>query len=252
RDTGPAIALAMRRLLEAAPDAVAAVLPADHRIEELGRFRAALSAAAGAARRGELVLLGVLPDRPATGFGYVVPAARPDPGRAVPVARFTEKPERSEAERLIAGGALWNAGLFVWRARSFWEALVRHAPEVAHPVEAFVASGRGGHWEAAPRLSIDYALMERARGVSVVPLDAGWDDVGGWEAVLRLARRGDAGPLRAAPLEGAPEGSAVLWVGEGPPPRALGMAAEPLLVVKGPHGLLVVPRDRADAIKDRI
>jgi len=250
RDTAPAIALAMRRMLDARPEAVVAVLPADQRVADEEAFREALRAAAGAARGGALALLGVVPNRPATGFGYIEPERAARAGEAVPVRRFLEKPDAETARRLVAAGCLWNAGVFVWRVAAFWQALLAAAPEVAEPVDAFVRSGRIEDWERSPRTSIDYALLERTHGIAVVPLDAGWDDIGGWEAVPRLAERGEAGPAVARPLEGEPDGSVMLWIGpDPPPPRGLLVGKEPLLVVRGPHGLLVAPRAEADRVK---
>lgn len=250
RDTGPAVALAMRRLLEDAPRAVVAVFPADQRVADEAAFRAALAAAAETARGGTLVTLGVLPDHASTRFGYVELGAPPDGGAARRVVRFVEKPDRRTAERFLAGGRhLWNAGIFVWRADAFWAALERAAPELAGAV-ARVVAGDPAAWEAAPRTSIDYALMERAEGVAVVPLDAGWDDVGGWDAVVRLARAGDAGPARLVPAAGdAPEGSVAIAIGPAPVPRAVLLGEVPLLVVSGPEGLLVAPRDAAERVK---
>jgi mannose-1-phosphate guanylyltransferase len=250
RDTGPAIALAMRRLLAHAPEAVAAVLPADQRVADEPAFRAALAAAAEAARGGALVTLGVVPDHPSTRFGYVETGEAIGPGPARAVARFVEKPDRQAAERFLAGGRhLWNAGIFVWRADAFWAALERAAPELAAAVARF-AAGDAAAWDAAPRASIDYALMERTGGVVVVPLDAGWDDVGGWDAVVRLAREGDAGPARLVPASGeALEGSVVVEIGPARTPRAVLLGGVPLLVVAGPEGLLVAPRDAADRVK---
>ncbi len=250
RDTGPAIALAMRRQLAAAPDAVVAVLPADQRVADGAAFRAALAAAAAAARDGRLVTLGVVPDHASTRFGYVETGAPLGDGPAREVVRFVEKPDRATAERFLAGGRhLWNAGIFVWRADAFWSALERAAPDLAGAVARFV-EGDAAAWDAAPRTSIDYALMERADGVAVVPLDAGWDDVGGWDAVVRLARAGDAGPARLVPASGdAPGGSVVLEIGPSRVPRAVVLGTDPLLVVRGPEGLLVAPRDAVDRVK---
>jgi len=250
RDTGPAIALAMRRLLAAAPDAVVSVLPADQRVADEAAFRTALAAAAVTAREGALVTLGVVPDHPSTRFGYVETGPLLGGGPARGVVRFVEKPDRAAAERFVAGGRhLWNAGIFVWRADAFWRALERAAPDLAGAI-ARVVEGDAAAWEAAPRTSIDYALMERTGGVAVVPLDAGWDDVGGWDAVVRLARQGDAGPARLVPAAGeVPEGSVVIEIGPSRVPRAVVLGAVPLLVVCGPEGLLVGPRDAADRVK---
>lgn len=250
RDTGPAIALAMSRVRATDPAAVVAVLPADQRVDDDDAFRAALRAAAAAAHEGPLVTLGIRPDHASTRFGYIEVGERRGEGPALAVRRFVEKPGEGEARRYAASGAfLWNAGIFVWRADSFWRELLRAAPDLARAVER-VAAGDGAAWEQAPRLSIDYALMERAGEVAVVPLDAGWDDVGGWDAVVRLAERGDAGPARLVPTAGEPAvGSVVLAIGEATTPRAILIGDQPQLVVSGPQGILVAPRGGADRVK---
>lgn len=257
RDTGPAVALAMRRVLLEDPAAVVSILPADHRVADEAAFAAVLDGAAALARDGALVLLGIRPSGPDSRFGYIVPAG--DAGAAVPartVDRFVEKPAREAATALIEGGALWNGGIFTWRADVFWEGLERHAPELAAAVADHVA-GEAGAWERATRTSIDYALVEKVRSgggwLVAVPLEAGWDDVGGWDAVLRLVEAGDAGPAARLAVRGtADEGSVVLEIGPvgasaGRHAVLLGPSAQ--LVVLGPHGVLVAPRGSADEVK---
>lgn len=252
RDTGPAIAFAMRRILAENPRAVVVVAPADHRVADEDRFREALRDAIAAAHTGWLVVLGVPPHEAATRFGYIEPgppvAAGP-PGLRT-VARFVEKPAPDAARRLVQQGALWNAGLFVWRAAEFWAALETCAPDIAAPVAAAV-DGDASAWTRARRTSIDYALIERARHVAVAPLDAGWDDVGGWDAVIHLVARGDAGPMVQLVVKGDdPAGSVVLKVGPQAAESSVILGREPLLVVVGPQGVLVAPRAAADRVKE--
>ncbi|UCF68713.1 MAG: NTP transferase domain-containing protein [Acidobacteriota bacterium] len=251
RDTAPAIALAMRRLLDEQPDAICAVLPADHRVERADLFCEALQLAAEAAELDRLDVLGVRPDQPSSQFGHLE-SGEHEPGlpeRACAVARFVEKPDAEHARRLFDSGRyLWNAGIFVWRAAAFWDQLERRAPQVARPVDDFVRDGSQARWEKAEKTSIDYALMEKAHNVAMVPLAAGWDDIGGWETVSRLVDRGDAGPVVRLPVAGgADAASEVLWVctEQGPPgpapERAIAVPDTPSLVVVGPGGVLVTP-----------
>ncbi len=246
RDTGPAVALAMRRAAEERPDAVVAILPADHRIADEAAFRAALATAAEVARGGEPVLLGIRPDRPATGFGYLE-VEDGAAGGVLRVRRFREKPAADAARALVASGALWNAGMFVWRADVFGALLERHAPGIAGPVAAFAASGDEADWRRAPRISIDFGLLEKLPRVAAVPLEAGWDDVGGWDAVVALAAAGDAGDAVLEVPRGDADGSLLLRVGGAPVPAVV--LGGPTLVVVGPEGLLVCPRTGADGVK---
>ncbi|MBJ7482305.1 MAG: NTP transferase domain-containing protein [Chloroflexi bacterium] len=168
RNTGAAVALAVIAI-DRADDAVMLVIPADHAVRDDGAWRAALAAAADHAGReeGPLYTLGVVPTRPETGFGYIVA----DGER---VTRFTEKPQRDEAERLIAAGARWNAGTFAWRRDSARAALEQFAPTLINGI---------GEYSTVPAGPIDTFVMEPAAAAGLVrtlPLDCGWSDIGSW------------------------------------------------------------------------
>lgn len=168
RNTGAAVALAVATI-DRAEDAVMLVIPADHAVRDDGAWRTALAAAADHAGReaGMLYTLGVIPTRPETGFGYIVA----DGER---VSRFTEKPQRDEAERLIAAGARWNAGTFAWRRDSVRAALQRFAPTIINGI---------GEYSTVPAGPIDTFVMEPAAAAGLVrtlPLDCGWSDIGSW------------------------------------------------------------------------
>jgi len=219
------------------------VLPTDHVVRDVGAFASAVTVAAQAARRGALVCLGVRPDRPATGFGYLECAARPGGRRAVAVARFVEKPGLARARNFLRSRRyLWNAGMFVWRVDTFLGEAERVAPAVTEPVLAHVAGERGA-WRRAERRSVDYAVMERARRVQVVALDAGWDDLGSWEAAARL---GGASSGARAVLRVDSDRSAVF--GEGG--RLVALVGVPgVVVVDTADALLVVRRDRSEQVR---
>lgn len=168
RNTGAAVALAVTGI-DRPDDAVMLVIPADHAVRDAEAWNTAIAAAAEQARReeGALYTLGVVPTRPETGFGYIVA----DGER---VSRFTEKPQRDEAERLIAAGARWNAGTFAWRRDSARAALERFAPALIHGI---------GEYSTVPAGPIDTFVMEPAAAAGLVrtlPLDCGWSDIGSW------------------------------------------------------------------------
>jgi len=246
RDTGPAIGLACAMIAAIEPEAVVAVFPTDHIVRDTDRFVDAVRLAAREAALGSLVCLGVRPDRPATGFGYLKCSGRPRRGRATDVARFVEKPDPAKARRFLRdGGYLWNAGMFVWRAGRFLEEMTRTAPKMAGAVRA-CAAGRKTAWTQAPRLSVDYAVMEKARQVRVVPLDAGWDDVGSWDAASRLAGQG-GGSSRDSILVGS-EGSVVFG-----DKRVVALVDVPgITVVDTEDALLVVSRESAERVREVI
>jgi mannose-1-phosphate guanylyltransferase len=209
RNTAAAVALAA---LEPGrdPDAVMAVLPADHRIDpgREGIFRSVLRTAAQGLATGRfgiaspLVTLGVQVTRPATEYGYL----RPDVGReemvdglrAYPLAAFEEKPDPARAKELVRmPGVAWNAGMFLWRRCAIVEALEHHAPEVADGVRRGLAGDLAAAYAALPSRSIDYAVMEPAAAagsVVMAAMDVGWTDVGTWPALLEV--------LGAAGIEG--------------------------------------------------
>ncbi|MDQ7088592.1 MAG: sugar phosphate nucleotidyltransferase [Acidobacteriota bacterium] len=249
RDTAGAVTLAMERLRREDPRAVVGVFPADHRVADIRAFSRTLGTAARAAREGALVILGVRPDRPATGFGYV--EAGSADGGVLPVRRFVEKPDAAAAAEYLAGGRhFWNAGIFIWQAEVFRRAMDRHAPQVASAVERYVDSGRFQEWEQVPRTSIDYALLERAGKVVLVPLEAGWSDIGGWEAVAALAARGDAGPAVCLEVRGEGAGDSVVLRLDGAGGRAVVLGEGGRMVVIGPEGVLVCPRHTSQRVKD--
>ncbi len=156
------------------------VLPSDHAIADEEAFRVALTIAATAAEAGGLVTIGIRPDRPETGFGYIEPAAGTEPVRGV--RRFVEKPDRATAERLIAEGCLWNAGMFCWRADRCQAAVRAFLPRTAAAMDRLVAGDRSA-WGETDATSVDYGIMERAGDIRVVPAEFGWSDVGSWPAL---------------------------------------------------------------------
>jgi mannose-1-phosphate guanylyltransferase/mannose-6-phosphate isomerase len=244
RDTAPAVGLGCATIAKQDPAAVAAVLPTDHVIADEAEFVRSIRAAARAAMRGALVCLGVRPDRPATGFGYLKCSSKPVRGRSVAVDRFVEKPSAGRARRFLRSGTyLWNAGMFVWSVRSFLEEFDRTAPQIARAVSRTVGGDRRA-WSRSARISVDYAVMEKARNVRVVPLDAGWDDVGSWDAVMRLrAEAASAGRSRL--LIDSP-GSAVFGS-----ERFVALVDLPdVAVIDTPDALLVVSRQSSERVRE--
>jgi mannose-1-phosphate guanylyltransferase len=227
------------------PRAVVAIFPTDHVIRDSRSFERAVATAVRAARRGGLVCLGVRPDHPATGYGYLACAEPPRGGRDVAVERFVEKPDAARARRFLRSGRyLWNAGMFVWRVERLLAEAERVAPDVLVPVREHRA-GRRGAWARARQVSLDYAVMERARGVRVVALDAGWDDVGSWDAASRL--RLEAGVTERDHLLLDSPGSAVF----GHAGRFVAVVDLPgIAVVDTPDALLVVSRRSAQRVRE--
>ena len=198
RNTAPAIALAALLALEKDEDAVLLVMPSDHVIADNESFLDALEAALPMLDEDWLVTFGIAPAGPETGYGYIQSGEMLAPGLHR-VARFVEKPDRARAEAMIAAGShYWNGGIFLFRADTFVEALARHAPEMLTAARASLAAAvRSGKriepdeaaFAASPSDSIDYAVMEKADRVAVVPVSMGWSDVGSWDALYDLGAK---------------------------------------------------------------
>ena len=182
------------------------VTPADQTVADGAAFTAALQAAARKAAGGAIVILGITPDKPETGYGYIRSEASAD-GMAT-VAQFVEKPDLATAEQYLArGGYFWNAGMFVLKASAWLEALQRFRPDMlaacraawaARKTDALFVRPGAAEFAAVPGDSVDYAVMEKCPGVLDIrmePLAAGWNDLGAWEAVWQVAEKDAQKPL---------------------------------------------------------
>jgi mannose-1-phosphate guanylyltransferase len=193
RNTAPAIALAA--LAVSNPKAVLLVMPSDHVITDIDAFHAATAAALPLVEDGWLATYGITPTGPETGYGYI------QMGDGIiqavhQVVRFIEKPDAVRAGEMIASGDyLWNGGIFLFRADSYLSALALYAPDILAAAQSAMASAghEGNHirpdtaaFSACPSDSIDYAVMEKADRVAVVPADMGWSDVGSWDALYEI------------------------------------------------------------------
>ena len=202
RNTAPAVTLAALAALEGGADPVLVVTPADQTVTDAPAFTAALRRAVQAAADGAVVVLGITPDRAETGYGYIRCGAADGSGIAA-VLKFVEKPDAPTAERYLAeGDYYWNAGLFVLKASTWMKALDAFRPDIAAATRAawaargtdaaFVRPGRA-EFEAIPAESVDYAVIERCPGsefaIRMVPLDAGWSDLGAWDAVWQVSEK---------------------------------------------------------------
>ncbi|WP_166265070.1 mannose-1-phosphate guanylyltransferase/mannose-6-phosphate isomerase [Marinobacter caseinilyticus] len=194
RNTAPAIALAALAAAEETPSELLLVMPSDHVLKDLAAFRKAVALGAQVAEAGKLVTFGIIPDSPHTGYGYI--RAGQDHEGYSDVAAFVEKPDQATAESYLnEGGYFWNSGMFLFRADRYLEELQKHQPEMLKACQQaysekqadldFVRVGREA-FQACPDDSIDYAVMEKTQDAVVVPLDAGWSDVGSWSALWEI------------------------------------------------------------------
>ena len=255
RNTAPAIALSALAVEEARPGATLVVLPSDQGVLDPAAFGAALSRAVEAAREGDVfVTLGVPPTRPETGYGYLETGAA-DAGSPVRrVLRFVEKPPLEAAERYVRSrNYYWNAGIFAFRIPVLFAAMEEHCPEILAAARAAHAARKAGDaagfaaaFARSPKLSIDYAVMEKARDVRTVPADCGWSDLGSWDAVHDFRAKDARG--NASEGEATFIGSSnSLVLASGRPVALIGL--DGVVVVDSPRGLLVCRRGASDDLR---
>ncbi len=255
RNTAPAVGLAA---LAADPDEVLLVLPSDHAMTAPAVFQDAARRAAAVADAGLLVTFGIAPSGPETGYGYIrMGAALAEHEGFRAVERFVEKPDRETAEGYLAdGGYVWNSGMFAFRAGVFLDELSCHALEVfsgLDPLRGVVAAGHPvptAQYGALPKISIDYAVMERSNRVVVLPVDPGWSDLGSFAALWEVLGHDPDG--NAVRMEGAGEAVLVdacrnLVLGGGRVVALVGV--EDLAVVDTPDALLVAPREHSQEVR---
>lgn len=201
RNTAPAIAVAALRAIDRDPDAVLLVLPADHALRDVRAFHAAVGKGLELVRDGYLATFGIVPLAPETGYGYI--RTGEPAGAGFRVAEFVEKPDLTTARRYLASGEyLWNSGMFLFSAAQLLTEMQRHAPDIAAACRAAMRQSErdrdflridGQAFAASPAISIDYAVMEKTDRAAVVPLDAGWSDVGSWASLAAILEPDAAG-----------------------------------------------------------
>lgn len=200
RNTAPCVAAAAALLYEQDPDAVMVVLPADHEIGKPETFLSVLrSASELASKRESLVTIGIEPNRPETGYGYIRRKEEElelaGDHKAYPVMNFTEKPDSETASGFLASSDYyWNSGMFIWKVSVIVEAFKKHLPEIYQGMEKLMKSEKRQEdmdqfYLGCPSVSIDYGIMEKAEKVDVIPAEFGWNDVGSWTAVHELSEK---------------------------------------------------------------
>lgn len=259
RNTAPAICAAALRVQQSAPDAVLLITPSDHVIPDSSAFRAAVMAALPSAQVGRLVTFGICPDRAETGYGWLdVGQGLEGVVKPVPLSRFVEKPDALTAQAMLEDGRhLWNAGIFLFTAKAILKAFDDFAPETLAGARAAV-EGAGtdlgftrlapGPWAKLPDISIDYAVMEKADNLSVMPYAGSWSDLGDWEAVWR-----EAGPdARGVVTHGhatALDCDNTLLRAEATSQQLVGMGLHDIIAIAMPDAVLVAHKSRAQDVK---
>ena len=258
RNTAPALALAARVLELRSPSAVIAALPADHHIADTGAFHKALKTAAEAVRNpGAIATIGIKPEFPETGYGYIE-IGKEKRGGVHDVVKFVEKPDHKLAQEYLDGGKhLWNAGMFIMRADTLAARFEEYQPRIWNSLwKEIPAPGQAGFEsrlkEVYPKLesiSIDYAIMEKARGVVCVPADIGWSDLGSWNALEQLWPGDEAGNSASGRYYSVDSHGNI--VSRGSREIAL-IGVNDLVIVERNDVVLVCARDRCQELRELI
>jgi mannose-1-phosphate guanylyltransferase len=257
------VAVAALQATARGDDPLLLVLAADHVIRDAAAFRASVSAGMAAAEAGQLVTFGIVPTAPETGYGYIEAAAplqraegSSDPQQPVPIARFVEKPDRATAEQFLATGRFtWNSGMFLFKASAILAELERLAPAVVSACRIALERDAAdldfrrlerGAFASCPNVAIDVAVMEKTDRGAVLPLEAGWSDVGSWSALWETADQdADGNVLRGRVIH---ENSRNCYL-RSEYRLVVGLGVEDLVVVETDDVVLVAHRDRAQDVK---
>ena len=256
RNTAPCIGWAATHLRRIDEDAIMCVLPADHYIGETEAYVDTLQRGLEAATHGDYVTIGIRPTRAETGYGYIEVGAELDPG-VFRARRFVEKPNRQRAEQFVANGSfLWNSGMFFFLASRILDAIDEHLPGLGKELQRYDEAAKAGGEEAMvketygdlPAVSIDHGIMEKVSAVSVVPGSFDWSDLGSWTSAWELAPQDDQANV-------LPEGGIAVDAGRNyvtaPKGKLVALiGVDDLVVVDSGDALLVVPKDRAQDVRE--
>lgn len=257
RNTAPAVAIAAMKLIAEGRDELLLILPADHVIDDQRAFQRALALATNAAEKGEMVLFGVPADRPETGYGYIKSGdERGLPDGVIRVERFVEKPDEARARQFVEeGGYFWNSGMFLFRASRFLEELKKHdtdiydtcllALERSHRDDDIISIDPAT-FECCPDNSIDYAVMEKTRRACVVPLAAGWNDVGSWSSIWEVHDKDANGNVTMGDVV-VHDSRNCLVHGNGKLVSVVGL--DDIVVVETKDAMMIAHKDRVQDVK---
>ena len=258
RDSGPAIAAGAALARARDPEAIVLALAADHVILDVDLFHEACLAGREAAAAGHIVTFGIHPTSPRTSYGYIRRGASIDIAGVHRVEAFVEKPDIAKALTYVTDGYLWNSGNFLFRAETLLAELARFEPVMGEAVEAAVTAAThdlgfvrldAAAFGRAPQKSIDYAVMERTDRAAVVEGRFRWSDIGSWDAVFDVAERDKAGNVLTGPVTAVDAKNCVVHT-EGRLAAVIGV--KDLIVVSTPDAVLVLPRDRAEDVKQLV
>ena len=244
--TAPALIWATSEAQRRDPEAEVLSLHADWAVGDAAAFRRTADTALATARQHDrLVTVGVVPSRPETGYGYIVPGAPLGDGVRM-VARFSEKPDAATALDLMAAGALWNSGLFAWTAERLLTEVEKHTPEIAPHLPTLRAGDVGRFFDDVTPISIDVGLLERSASVAVVSGAFAWDDIGTWQALTRVRPKDPNGNVVVGNASLHDSEDCIVWSERD---TVVLSGVKDLIVVQANGRILVMPAERAASMK---
>lgn len=256
RDTGPAVAMVVRYLMEIDPEATLAVLTSDHHISDVDAFTQCISIGSGLAEEHNLpVTFGIAPYRPETAFGYlqVGEIHKEGPPKVYSLMAFKEKPDLATAEKyLAAGNYFWNSGMFVWKISNIANLFQKHTPAIWRGMEAIRKVGfdlekMASIYASLPALSVDFAVMEHVKEGFVIEATFGWEDIGSWRAFADLRRHDDNYNASSGLLVARDTSGCLFEVGN---KVVAAIGVNDLVVVDTPDAILICPKERDQEVKE--
>ncbi len=252
RNTAPAIALAAFEIAAKDPDAIMAVLPADHVIKDGKVFRESMKAAAEAAEAGHLVTFGVTPTSPETGYGYI--KAKPEVLSSAggfkvrKVDRFVEKPDIKRAKRYLKdGGYFWNSGIFVWKASRILEEIKKHLPAVHRRLSGVDPSKLAEAYSGMEDISIDHGILEKSDDVVVIQAGFPWSDMGSWSSFGEILKKdADGNIIRGRVVDIGSDNSVIIGCDR----VVATIGLKDFILVDTPDATLVCPKERSQEVKE--
>ncbi len=251
RNTLPAIAWAVNKINQKAPDAIIGVFASDHAIDNEPAFINAWEAAEKAAEDGYLVLLGIKPHEPATGYGYIKPSNVLTEGDmpVYEVAQFVEKPALETAKQYVTDGYFWNSGMFVFKASAFMQLFEKYQPEMAQQLNHMTAENFAETYANFTNISMDYGLAEKADKVAVVPVDMAWSDLGSWESIYQKQEKDRDNNVMHGDVFAQDTTNSLLWSQTS---LIATVGLDNIVVVNTGDATLVIPKDRVEDVKELV
>lgn len=249
KNTAPAIAAAVKYILDKDKDDVVIVVPSDHLIEDVKAFSKTVTEGEKLAQQGYIVTFGIKPDFPHTGFGYIKTSKKLDEGYEV--EEFKEKPDEKTARKYLKdGNYYWNSGIFMFKASAFVEALEKYAKDIYENFEKFDFTKDENIpymiFNQMPSISVDYAVMEHAKNIALVPLQSDWNDLGSWEAIYDTNKKDESGNVKIGNIMEVDCKNTLLY---GSDRLVAGVGLEDVVIVETSDAVLACKKDKAQDVK---